>query len=132
MTRRSAIVVLFNPLGQVLLLRRSGTDPWRPHFWNCPGGLVQAGESFYDAAVRELYEEAGLSGIELKPAFPLSPISVVFSGLYSQPGQSVTLTDREHDAFGWFELGCLPEPLLVSTRILLERVALVQSSSSGR
>jgi 8-oxo-dGTP pyrophosphatase MutT (NUDIX family) len=53
-----AKVVVLNPTGQILLLRRSKTDPRRPGDWDFPGGGVERGESFVEAAVRELYEEA--------------------------------------------------------------------------
>lgn len=53
-----AKVVVLNPAGQILLLRRSETDPRRPGDWDFPGGGVEAGEDFATAAARELYEEA--------------------------------------------------------------------------
>ena len=44
--------------GRVLLMRRS-KEP-NLGLWVAPGGKVEAGESPYDCAVRELYEETGL------------------------------------------------------------------------
>jgi 8-oxo-dGTP diphosphatase len=43
----------------VLMVKR-GKQPFLGH-WSYPGGSVEAGESPVDAAVRELYEETGLS-----------------------------------------------------------------------
>lgn len=56
-----AKTVVFNEAGQVLLLRRSATDPRRPGQWDFPGGGIELGETFAQGAARELEEEAGIS-----------------------------------------------------------------------
>jgi 8-oxo-dGTP pyrophosphatase MutT (NUDIX family) len=55
-----AKVVLFNSEGRLLALRRSETAPRRPLEWDLPGGSVDLGETFSEAASRELQEEAGI------------------------------------------------------------------------
>ncbi len=62
-------VIVQNPKGEILLLRRSASDQRRPGEWDFPGGGVDEGESFIDAAVRETREEAGLAVAELVPIF---------------------------------------------------------------
>jgi ADP-ribose pyrophosphatase YjhB (NUDIX family) len=52
--RATAGVVLRNADGQVLLMRRRFEDTW-----GVPGGGVEPGESWADAALRECYEETG-------------------------------------------------------------------------
>lgn len=43
-------------VGRVLLQNRSSTDEQ----WGFPGGILELGESYEEAAVREVYEETGL------------------------------------------------------------------------
>jgi len=57
-------VVLINDADEILFLEgreRGGTR----RFWVMPGGGLEPGESFAEAAVREAYEEAGLQ-VELE------------------------------------------------------------------
>lgn len=60
-----AKVVLFRDDGKTLMLRRSKTAPYRPGELDTAGGMVDEGEDFIAAAVREVQEEAGL---KLDPA----------------------------------------------------------------
>lgn len=59
-TIRTASRVLVKAQGEVLLLR--DTDPGVPgeDWWFTPGGGVDEGESYEQAAVREVFEEVGL------------------------------------------------------------------------
>jgi 8-oxo-dGTP pyrophosphatase MutT (NUDIX family) len=56
--RRAARVVLLGPDDRVLLFRYVPAD--YPLFWILPGGACDEGESFADAARRELFEETGI------------------------------------------------------------------------
>lgn len=55
--RPAARIILLDPVGRVLLFRFDPPD--RPPFWCTPGGAVDPGESYEDAARRELLEETG-------------------------------------------------------------------------
>lgn len=52
-------VVVFDPAGRVLLVRRG--RPPRAGEWGIPGGAQHLGESVFEAAVREVREETGLT-----------------------------------------------------------------------
>ncbi|VWX51648.1 NUDIX hydrolase [Novosphingobium sp. 9U] len=56
--RPAARIVLQDEAGRVLLFRFDPAD--RPPFWCTPGGAVDPGESYEDAARRELREETGI------------------------------------------------------------------------
>ena len=65
-----AFACIFDDAGRILLSRRRDYD-----VWNLPGGGVHAGETLWEAVVREVREETGLSvaverltGIYQKPA----------------------------------------------------------------
>ncbi len=63
--RNLARVILVDPQDRVLLLRyqHESVDPRDPGlttYWVPPGGGLQAGESFPDAAKREVLEETGI------------------------------------------------------------------------
>lgn len=64
--RPTVRVILLDPADRVLLFRsrdlRSGETLWYP-----PGGGVEGGESTIDAAIRELWEETGLTAVTLGP-----------------------------------------------------------------
>lgn len=57
----SAGVVIIDKLGRVLLQKRTDNKKW-----GLPGGSLELGESFQEAAIREAYEEVGLRVKSLK------------------------------------------------------------------
>ena len=52
----SALIVIHTPDLQVLLLERAD----RKNFWQSVTGSIEAGETPYEAAIREVHEETGL------------------------------------------------------------------------
>ncbi|MBI5614581.1 mevalonate kinase [Candidatus Gottesmanbacteria bacterium] len=58
---RSLDVVIFNDNGEILLQKRSMTKDTRPGYWGVSvGGHVSKGETYEDAAKREMKEELGV------------------------------------------------------------------------
>lgn len=90
--RESARLVLINTHNEIFLFQhqdREGTDqdiagPRR--YWVMPGGGVEPGETWEQAAMRELWEETGIEGVPLGPWVWSRQKDVVFFG---QPTRGV-------------------------------------------
>eukprot|EP01006_Ploeotia_vitrea_P041120 TRINITY_DN66486_c5_g3_i4.p1 TRINITY_DN66486_c5_g3~~TRINITY_DN66486_c5_g3_i4.p1 ORF type:complete len:133 (+),score=15.44 TRINITY_DN66486_c5_g3_i4:83-481(+) len=65
MSKWRAGVVVVKKDNKVMIMRRGATAPWKPGFWNFPGGMVDEGETPEQAAYRELTEEAGIVATSL-------------------------------------------------------------------
>ncbi|MGL5931193.1 MAG: NUDIX hydrolase [Dermatophilaceae bacterium] len=78
LVRRAVRVLVLDDLDRVLLFLDSdrGLTPV-VHFWDTPGGGVDAGESDLDAVIRELAEETGQQVATADVAGPLLERSVV-------------------------------------------------------
>lgn len=62
--RRAARVLLLDPQDRVLLMRYDDPPPEGRH-WSTPGGGLNPGEDYPEAALRELAEETGWTDIAL-------------------------------------------------------------------
>ena len=97
------LVVTDLTLQYVLLLRRSETDPWLPGHWSLPGGIVDAGESPKEAALRELFEETCIrvpSLLQLERIRQTDgPTVTVFAAAIKR--KTPIRLDFEHDAYMW-------------------------------
>lgn len=59
--------MLKNSKGQILLQKRASAKKSYPNCWdNSAAGYVDAGESYMEAAKRELYEELGIINLDLE------------------------------------------------------------------
>lgn len=66
LVHRAAHVLVFNNDGQLLLQKRSAGKDIQPGKWDTSvGGHLDPGEDYLEAAVREMHEELGLSGLPL-------------------------------------------------------------------
>ena len=72
----TVLVLVRNRDRQIYIHKRSALKKSYPGLWNVSvAGLVQAGEALEDAALRELSEELGVSGLPLSHATSISPSS---------------------------------------------------------
>ena len=86
--RRSARVLLFDPSGDLLLIRfRAESNGRMLTFWVTPGGEIESGEEPEEAAARELYEELGLT------APLIGPVHEEQGGEYVHLGERVSNED---------------------------------------
>ncbi|MEK6967540.1 MAG: NUDIX domain-containing protein [Nanoarchaeota archaeon] len=67
---RSASVVVKNSKGEILVHKRDSSRRLYPGLLDIKfGGMAQSGEGFEETALRELEEESGIKGVELKFLF---------------------------------------------------------------
>ncbi|WP_315808156.1 NUDIX hydrolase [Pseudomonas sp. C9-3] len=65
---RGTFILLFNSAGELCVHRRTLSKAVYPGYWDpAAGGMVQADESYAESAARELEEELGIAGVELRP-----------------------------------------------------------------
>ena len=112
-----AKTAVFNDEGKLLVMRRYADDPHRPGGADIPGGKIDEGEAIVDGALREMYEESGLTvipaGLELVYATTKTgyntefktDINFVWLGFVAKfpKGQKVHLS-FEHDKFDWLTI----------------------------
>lgn len=65
--RPAARVLLIDACDRVLLFRTALPQRADARLWITPGGALDAGETYEQAALRELWEETGVSGVALGP-----------------------------------------------------------------
>jgi 8-oxo-dGTP pyrophosphatase MutT (NUDIX family) len=64
--KRAAATFIFDSEGRILLAQRGPKARHAHYQWEGPGGLVEEGESFEDAACREVAEELGITDLVIE------------------------------------------------------------------
>jgi 8-oxo-dGTP diphosphatase len=111
--------------GKFLMGRRRGQHGCGS--WSVPGGHIEYGETFEEAAKREVVEETGLIVEDLQfvgvtsDVFSEQERHYVTVWLIGEclNGDSSVLEPDKYDSHGWFDLEDLPEPLFLPWRQLL-------------
>jgi len=108
-------VLLFDKDGKIMLQMRSKTKSYAPSYWvTSAGGRVDEGETYEEAAYREMKEEIGVS-VELKEMFKdyyeqsglesktgLRIFMTIFSAQYQ--GEKLTLQESEVERTEFFTI----------------------------
>lgn len=109
----SIYAVLRNEKGEFLLLRRSENSHSNPGKWDLPGGKLVRGEPLEEAAVREVWEETGISivpgDIAGYAAFELpgkKVVAIVYDGGYVIADVKLS---HEHMEYAWVPLADILE-----------------------
>lgn len=112
MGRPSAGMICVAPTGRIFLMRRSAQVN-NPGYWSIPAGRIDRGESPLQAAVRELYEEAGYAReLEVTDHIEHQRSKRKFHYFVARvPVQFLAKLNWENDDAGWFDPARLPEPL---------------------
>jgi 8-oxo-dGTP pyrophosphatase MutT (NUDIX family) len=98
--RTAARVVLLNRDRHVLLLSASDPiDRAKPSWWEIPGGGIDPHETSDDAARRELYEETGITDVEIGPCVWTQHSVFDFAGMHFDQHERVHVAwcDDAHD-----------------------------------
>lgn len=127
----AAGIVFVAPDGDVLLLRRSGSEKNFGGFWGLPGGKGEDGEGPLDCALREAREELGVhvedEGLRVIDRI-LTPNGMVFTTFVKAAPDKFSPKleldpNKEHTGYCWASLDMLPQPLHPSVaRILGEHI----------
>ncbi len=126
---RTIGVLIYNDKGQILLQKRSMTKDLDPGKWGISvGGHVTKGQTYEEAAAREMEEELGIHA-------KLTPIKkwIMRSGHESEMGMlytahhngPFTYNMKEIDRVEFFDIYNLPENLSHCTKLTLKEVGIL-------
>ncbi|WP_241265531.1 NUDIX domain-containing protein [Streptomyces boncukensis] len=122
----AAVIVHDKATNRVVLLQRSQNAKFAQGMWDLPVGKSDPGEPITETAVRELYEETGLTvkpeslkvahiihgawGVEAPNGF----LTVVFAA-HVWTGEPENREPRKHAQVRWVDVGTIPENFVKTT-----------------
>ena len=105
--RLSVRMLMYNPDGKLLLLRRAGNKRCESDSWEFPGGKCENDECAETAILRELREETGIEvdEVDLEGAFEsmLHGKRTHHQVFKSSTDIEVAQLSGEHDDFAWIQ-----------------------------
>jgi isopentenyldiphosphate isomerase len=126
---RAVSIAVMGSDGRLLVHRRADSKDVWPGMWDlAAGGVVGAGESYDDAAARELAEELGVAGVELEPLgegrFVDESVALIGRGYRCTHDGPFAFTDGEIAEVRWVDRAALDE-LMGRERFVPDTVALL-------
>ncbi|MGW6274768.1 NUDIX domain-containing protein [Streptomyces sp. NPDC055060] len=128
----AAVIVHDTATNRIVLLQRSENAKFAQGLWDLPVGKSEPGEPITETAVRELYEETGLTvkpeslkvahiihgawGIEALNGF----LTVVFAA-QEWSGEPENREPRKHSQVRWVEASAVPDNFVDTTSVALHR-----------
>ncbi|MFD7059727.1 NUDIX domain-containing protein [Streptomyces sp. NPDC059906] len=128
----AAVIVHDQATNRVVLLQRSQNAKFAQGMWDLPVGKSEPGEPITETAVRELYEETGLTvkpeslqvahiihgawGVEAPNGF----LTVVFAA-HEWTGEPENREPRKHAQVCWTDAGAIPKNFVDTTSSALHR-----------
>ncbi|MBD0745024.1 NUDIX domain-containing protein [Streptomyces sp. CBMA152] len=128
----AAVIVHDKATNRVVLLQRSENAKFAQGMWDLPVGKSEPGEPITETAVRELYEETGLTvkpeslkvahvihgarGVEAPNGF----LTVVFA-THEWTGEPENREPRKHSQVCWVDTKAIPEAFVDTTASALHR-----------
>jgi len=94
---RGAVVILLDPEGRTLLLKRHESSKFAPNKWGFPGGKIEEGETASEAARRETEEETSLVVMGLKDLGRFQFVRAYLATDY----EGDVMIDHEHTDWAW-------------------------------
>jgi 8-oxo-dGTP pyrophosphatase MutT (NUDIX family) len=108
----TARTLLTNSAGQILIIRRSPSDPFKPGAWDIPGGQVEQNEDVGAGAIREVQEEVGVTLKQPRIVYAVSAPRPQGSGTWVFFTEAVdpllVQLGNEHDKAAWIDFKDLP------------------------
>lgn len=106
--RNSVKILLLNDQNELLLMcaddpkTTSADNKYHGRFWFCTGGQINPGESLQNAALREIFEETGITKeeVELGPVVWFGEFDMVLNGVLTHLKQTfIVAKTKQKNAF---------------------------------